>query len=145
MIHYTLDSRTFASYNDYGWLLCNDCVDQHGPSKRKAFYDYILQIVDRENSQLRYLWHCLPFPCNKPFRVGRSNGSVTENCILHASNAYFSKDNGWMISALLGEDTYKVIPVQMWEKLNPELVTDATRFFTSGSMFQTKDSLLLDV
>ena len=145
MIHFPLDTGRFCAYNDRGWLLCENCVETVSDAKREAVYNYVRDIKDRKNSKVGYYYHCLPFPCNKPFRVGRSDGSITEGCTLFANNAYYQRgEDTWIIVAGLEGDLFKEILVREWEKMNPDLVSDATRYFTCGSMFRSKDALLLE-
>lgn len=137
----------YKTYNPRGWLLCNSCRDKVAPLLRKQVFDYVRSIQNRQHSTLPYQLHCLPFPLKKntPFRIDKG-----DDCgfFLLASCAYYNREVGWHILATrVGGDreTYRVIPVKEWERLNPHLVCDATRFFTSGSMFREQESRWLDV
>lgn len=146
MIHYPLDSGPFLQYNDRGWLLCKQCVKTVGPSKREAVYKVIKEITNRKDSNISYWFHCLPFPCDQPFDVIRSDDSISRNCTLLAHNAYFHQPTGeWVIIADLGENLSKTLSVFDWEKANPSLISTGTRFFTTGSMFKPEDASLLDI
>lgn len=135
------------TYNTRGWILCEHCSINAAPKLRKKVFDYVRAIRDRKNSKILYQYHCLPFPIdgNTTFRV--ESGEKDEFVKLTPC-AYYDSELEWHILAThVGgkRETYRVLPVKEWEKLNPHLVSDATRFFTSGSMFREEDSRWLDV
>lgn len=136
IFHYLLDEASYMlPYNDAGWLLCESCVQRVGPSKKKAVFDFVRNIEDRPASDLNFWHHCLPFPCDKPFNVIRSDKSITANCTLFANNAYYSHAlKEWMIVADLGSDATKMITVDDWGVANPDLISPETRFFMSSCL-----------